>query len=321
MAVNRQMGKRKGFADYIIERRLKEGDLDREPLMVIDRLGRELGLWRTLQKELEEMYSAEGRPGYPPLALFKCLLIELLYGISDIELERHLRWNFLFLKFVGLSLNDPVPDHSTLSVFRKRLAEKKPKLLDSAFGFVKAQLAKRGLALRKGVIVDATIVPASKDSSGAEEGRKGTGYKLHLAADEETLLAVRVELSSARPHDVNFILELVPPGAKRVLADKAYDSEEVRETLRKLGIKPNIMRRETPNLPNISKFWNRVWGRARLKIEAVFAILKNNLGLGWCRWKREGGFETQALLAVILWNLLRGYRLLRGRASPKGSLA
>jgi len=321
MAINREMGKRVGFADYILQRRLKEEDLEREPLFVIERLGRETGLWKTLEKELEELYSEEGRPGYPPLTLLKCLLVELLYDLSDEEMERHLRYNFLFLKFVGLSLEDPVPDHSTLSVFRKRLSEGKPGLLSSAFEFIRDKLLKRGLILKKGVIVDASVIPAPKGSSGAEEGRKGTGYKLHLAVDEDTLLAVGVELSSARPHDVNFILDLVPPGAKRVLADKAYDSQAVREALKQRGARPNIMRRETPNLPNILKHWNRVWGRRRLRIEAVFGVLKNNLGLKAGRWRREGGLQTQALRSLILWNFLRRWRLTRGQPLLKGSPA
>ena len=70
------------------------------------------------------------------------------------------------------SLEDPTPDHSTLSVFRKRLSEGKPGLLNSTFEFLKDKLLKKGLILKKGVIVDASVVPAPKGSAGAERGKR-----------------------------------------------------------------------------------------------------------------------------------------------------
>ena len=90
----------------------------------LDRLV-ELVKWYRFEKLLSGLRDeGPGRPGYLPLAMFKALLLQSLYGLSDQELEAALFDRLSFRRFVGLSLEDEVPDHTTLCRFRNRLIER-----------------------------------------------------------------------------------------------------------------------------------------------------------------------------------------------------
>jgi IS5 family transposase len=124
-----------------------------------DRLQRLSGLvdWGALDRELDEVYaSRRGRPGYPPLCLFKCLLLQQWYRLSDPELEEALADRLSFRRFTGLSLSDPVPDHSTISRFRAVLAERG--LGEELFSALRRQLNAQGFLVKAGTMIDATVV-------------------------------------------------------------------------------------------------------------------------------------------------------------------
>src|SRR6516225_9428124 len=98
--------------------------------------------------------SGPGRPGYPVLVLFKALLLQSLYGLSDRELEEALDDRLSFRRFVGLSLEEAVPDHTVLSRFRNRLVAEG--LLEKLFAELDRQLEKAGVVLKRGTMLDAT---------------------------------------------------------------------------------------------------------------------------------------------------------------------
>lgn len=77
-------------------------------------------------RALNVLYAAPAvRPGYPPVVLFRCLLLQQWYGLSDMALEAQLGCDLVFHRFSGLSLEDAVPDHSTLLRFRTALMNRK----------------------------------------------------------------------------------------------------------------------------------------------------------------------------------------------------
>ena len=110
---------RKDFFDGYVEQRLlpKEHellDIDKQ----ID--------FSFVEEEVKDLYCADnGRPCYPPEQMFRILFLEYYYNLSDVEVIKQLQVNILFRRFVGLSLEDPVPDDSSLSVFRDRLGEER----------------------------------------------------------------------------------------------------------------------------------------------------------------------------------------------------
>lgn len=103
--------------------------------------------------------SRPGRPGSPVLVLFKALLLQSLYGLSDRELEEALDDRLSFRRFVGLCLEDRVPDHMALNRFCNRLVAEG--LLEKLFAELDRQLEKAGLILKRGTMLDATLIEAA----------------------------------------------------------------------------------------------------------------------------------------------------------------
>ena len=299
MAINKEIGKRKSFGDIYLRTRVSED----EPLLKVEKAAESAGLWRAVEREL-----------FPPLVLFKCLILEIMYGLSDREAERVLRRDMLFMRFVGLGMDDPVPDHSTLSRFRERL--KGTGLVEGAMRYLERTFEEKGLVVKKGVIVDASIVPAQRrddpEARWVKRGKKSRfGFKANLAVDKDTMMVRRVEASPADVHDSLFFEAVLPLDVDEVLADKAYDDDGRRRRLRGMGIRPNIMKRARRNNPlsQAEKALNKEWGRRRARVETVFGCLKNMFGLSRARWKGLARCRLQTLLACLAWNLFHAAKL------------
>ena len=111
-----------------------------------------------IEKETKDLYAkAVGRNSYPPEVMFKILFLEFYYNLSDVEVARQLKFNVLFRYFVELKAKEPIPDDTSLVVFRKRLGEEKfEKIFDK---FVK-QCEEKGLLKGKLKAIDATHIIA-----------------------------------------------------------------------------------------------------------------------------------------------------------------
>jgi len=118
--------------------------------------------WQPIEAILEKRYrwtkSATGNPAYPPLKLFKALLVQRWEKLTDPQMEFALRDRFSLMRFVGFGVGDDTPDHSTLCRFRKRLSE--IGIYQELFEEINRQMLERGLMVkeRKEVVVDATVV-------------------------------------------------------------------------------------------------------------------------------------------------------------------
>jgi len=147
-----------GFADYFIEQRKQSNTF-------LDRIGQFID-WKNVEKLLRKKYkktmSADGRPAYPPLPMFKLLLLQRWYGLSDPGLEEALNDRISFIRFSGFSLSSPLPDHSTICRFRNNLLELN--LYEKLFEEILNQLKTKGLFIKEsnGAIVDATIIESSR---------------------------------------------------------------------------------------------------------------------------------------------------------------
>jgi transposase len=109
----------------------------------------ELVDWGAIEALLSGLRSGSmGAPAYPSLALFKALLLQQWYGLSDPGLEEALADRLSFRRFLGLSLSEPVPDHSTLWRFREQLA--KSGLAERAFALITTQIEKSGFVVKRG---------------------------------------------------------------------------------------------------------------------------------------------------------------------------
>ena len=262
-----------------------------------------------------------GRPPYAPLVMVRVLLLQQWYGLSDIEVCEALADRLSFRRFCGLALDEPTPDDTTLCRFRAALGENG--LAQPIMAEVNRQLEARGLVLKRGTIVDATLIAAAvapptpregqvtaRDPEAAMAARRGHavyGYKAHVAADEGTGLVRDVIVTSADIHDTLAFAALVQGDEAAAYADRAYDSAANRQVLAQAGISNRIMHRARRGRP--LRAWQRWHNRAlapiRGGIERVFGTWKRSWGLRRMRYRGLARNQTHLHLVAAAWNLLR----------------
>ncbi len=141
-----------GFADMMVKRKTK-------PNNFLDKI-QSLVKWNEIERLLSPLHSAvEGAPSYPPLCMFKMLLLQQWYALSDPDTEEAVNDRLSFRRFCGFSLSESIPDYSTLCRFRNELSEHG--LGEALFESFNVQLDSLGLVLREGTLIDATVVEAN----------------------------------------------------------------------------------------------------------------------------------------------------------------
>lgn len=304
-----------------------------------DRLGKLSAVvkWYRFEKVLRPLDkdSDTGRPAYRPLLMFKALLLQRLYGLSDAELEEALYDRLSFRRFCGLGLDEAVPDHTTLCRFRNRLVE--AGVLEKLFIELDRQLDAAGLILRRGTMLDATVIeteaarpPRDSDGSGPEgpdgaeirrprdpdaaftrrKGRQGSsyGYKAHVGVDEGSGIIRRIITTPANINDTVPADALICGDEGRVLADSAYHTHDRERWLKQRGIGCGLMRRPNkhhPRLKPAARRFNRMIARHRAAVETTFATLKRRMRLDAIRYLGLAKATGQVLMAAIAFNMRR----------------
>lgn len=265
--------------------------------------------------------SGMGPSGYDPLVLFKSLILSNLYGLSDPMLEEMLYDRLSFRRFCGLSVSARIPDETTICRFRNALSGQADQLFDS----VMTGLAKKGITLKTGVIIDATVIQsAAKDPCGGtvsttdpqagwtkKGGRYHHGYKAHVSCDTQGLIK-DVRVTGAEVHDSNIMGQLLDGSETEVHADKAYGSEKNRNFLKERGIKDCLMYKKTAKKgkqPDWQIQLNKVWSRTRNGVERIFAHWKGPMGLKRCRYIGEKKFQNHMELLALTYNLMRATKM------------
>ncbi len=294
-----------------------------------DRLERIDGLfkWYRFEKLLKPIRSKIGRKGYPSLSMFKALLLQQWYGLSDPGLEEALLDRLSFRLFCGFSLEDATPDETTFVRFRAALAERG--IAEKLFGEVGRQLDGHGLVLKTGTLIDASLIEASvarpSGVSGAGSAldpdadwtRRGGlsffGYKAHVAVDEGSGLIRDTTMTSAKINDTEPADDLVQGDEKAVYADKAYDSKARRQRLKAAGIKDRIMHRANkhhPQLPHWKQVRNKLIMPIRSAVERSFGVLKRSYGYRRVRYRGLAKNTSHLYLLCIALNLRRAEKLM-----------
>ena len=299
-----------GLADSIVRRRGKKSEW-------LDRLDTVLD-WPALETIVAGIYaSREGGLAYPLLTYVKLLLLQQWYGLSDEGLEAAVDDRLSFRRFAGIPLAESVPDHSSIWRFREQLA--RHGLAEKLLAEVNRQLDARGLILRRGTLIDATILEAAVrppagdagEVSGHDpqagwtkkNGRSRFGYKAHAAVDEGSGLVREVVMTPADVHDSVMGDGLVQGDEDAVYADKAYDDAARRKRLRKQGIEPRIMyqaRRNRPLRPWQVAF-NKAVAPIRAGVERLFATMKRAYGYRRVRYLglARNDVQLQTMCAAI----------------------
>lgn len=261
-----------------------------------------------------------GRGAWPVLVMFKALLLGAFYGLSERELEEALLDRLSFRRFAGLSLEEAVPDHSSLNRFRNLLVGQG--LFDKLFGELDKQLEGAGVVLKRGTMLDATVIEAvaarpsngrpSSDPDAAftkKQGKAGSsfGYKAHVGVDQGSGLIRAVITTPANVNDTTPADGLIRGDERVVWGDGAYHTHARQARLKAAGIKPRLIRRANKHhaLSPRQLHYNRLIAPHRAAVETTFATLKNRMGLTVIRYRGLLKAAAQVTLCAIAFNLRR----------------
>lgn len=284
--------------------------------------------WERIEHLVSKVHAApDGRKAYPPLVMVKVLLVQQWYQLSDPRVQEALSDSLSLRAFVGLGMQDGTPDHSTVSRFRKALTDNKLNdkgLSQVLFDEITDQLDRQGLIVRKGTLLDATLIeaqakkpamsagpgasgPSDKDANWTKKnGKSYYGYKAHIAVDEGSGIIRRAIMTPAKIYESQIADQLICGDEKAVYADKAYELKQRRARLKSMGIKDRIMHRSHKHqerLPHWQERRNRLISPVRAAVERVFGTLKRSYNYRKVRYFSLAANTTQLLLTAIAYNL------------------
>ena len=245
--------------------------------------------WSRIERLLADVYSSpRGNKAWPPIMMFRALLLQSWYKLSDEGLEKQWARDLLFRRFTGLDISEPVPDHTTIWRFRQKLD--KDNLMSSLLSVLNNQLSEQGLYIKAGEvsIIDARVIEAKNSrsnkgkngnstqapeaawnvKSGSDGKRKGTyGYKTHINVDEDGFIKA-MESSAGNSHDSNHFTSLLSGTESAVYVDSAYVSNKHSEYLKDKGIHERVVKRAYRNksLTKKDKDFNRLHAGVRFTV-------------------------------------------------------
>jgi IS5 family transposase len=275
-----------------------------------------------------EPYYYKGERGNKPYELELMLRIHLLqnlYDLSDMGAMGEVIDSRAFSEFCGVESSNQVPDGDTIGRFRALLVEHD--LQEKLFAQVVSLLEAKGMILKKGTIVDSTIIAAPSSTKNREKKRdpeacqtkKGNtwhfGYKAHIGVDKESGLVHHVETTAANVHDVTVVPKLLSGEEESVHGDSGYLGAEKREdaiTRNKKGkkIRYKINRRPSQSKQKSARCQGQIRRRerekssVRAKVEHVFWVVK---GLFAYRKTRYKGRRKQAAKLHMVFALANLY--------------
>jgi len=270
-----------------------------------------------------------GRPTIPVEFSLKCLFLQYLYNLSDPALEDALIDRLSFQRFLGISFDRDIPDFSTIWRFRERLTN--TGLYDRLFEAVVADLDAEGMVLRRGTLVDATIVHAARKQRRSEpdEGtpaapreesqhdhdatvtKKGKtfyyGYKGHIGVDQGSDIIRTKRFTTASVHDSTEFSNLVSGDERSVFSDKAYANDETKREFRAKGIFNGVLDKGRRNRPlsRKQKKDNAQKSSVRSAVERPFAHFKRLYGYVRTRYVTLRRNDLQFTFLCMIHNFRR----------------
>ena len=288
--------------------------------------------WPTIAVELADIHTKKrGEKAYPPIVMFKALLLQVWYNLSDPALEKQLARDLLFRRFVGLSLDQSIPDHSSLWRFRNLLSEQGR--FDRLLNQLNTQLAEAGLLIRSGQIsiIDASVITANHNrpnktaegkptqdpeaaynvKAGSDGKRKTTyGFKAHINVEEDGFIN-KVSYTAGNVHDSQCLASLLTGKEHAVYADSAYASQAHDTLLQTQHVRNCILKRAYRNTPlsKTAKQTNRLHSGTRSIVERVFGVLKLHYGMGRARYLGLARNHARFMLMAFAYNLKRAFAI------------
>ena len=279
--------------------------------------------WARLVERLRPLYP-KGERGRPPIGLERMLrlyFVQQWYGLADEALEDALYDSQALRGFVGLELNrDAVPDATTVLHFRHWL--EKHELTRALFDEVGAMLVARGLLMRQGTIVDATIIAAPPSTKNKQKARdpemhqtkKGNqwyfGMKAHIGVDVASGVVHTVTGTAANVADIHQTAALLHGEEEAVFADAGYTGADKRPELAgrdvswNIAIKRGIIKALPKSLREVAEPVERALSQVRAWVEHPFHIVKNRFRHKKLRYRGLAKNTAQLRTLFALANLV-----------------
>lgn len=305
------MSKVRGLFDE--QERLEKLSRKQDPL---ERLSAHID-FEFFRKPLEEFLNKDidrtkgGRPAYDYVLMFKILILQRYYNVSDDAIEYAILDRLSFMRFLGLGINDPVPDAKTIWLFRDRLTT--GNMVAQLFTHLDKLLDKDGITVHQGKLVDASILEVPIQRNSREEnkelkegnvpaewednklrqkdtdakwvkhnGKSYFGYKNHVKADSKTKLITAYKVTAANVHDSEVMEELLSKqedAHQPLYADSAYRSEAIEQVCIQKEITSRIHEKGYRNNPLTKgqQKSNRRKSKWRARVEHIFGFMTNSM--------------------------------------------
>ena len=295
--------------------------------------------WAELAARIEPFYPKGTGRGRPPIGLARMLrmyVVQQCLGLSDEGIEDAVYDSQAIRGFIGIDLaRESAPDATTLLKFRRLLETHG--LTQAIFEAINAHLAAKGLLLREGTVVDATIISApssTKNDSGARDPemhqtKKGKnwffGMKAHIGVERDSGLVHAVVGTAANVSDVTVGNALLHGEETDVFADAGYQGAGKRDDATAanwhVAMKPSVRKKwkKQPRIGKLLDYVERVKAAVRAKVEHPFHIIKNRFGLKKVRYRGLTKNTAQLFTLFGLANLLIAKRQLfdlQARGAP-----
>jgi IS5 family transposase len=275
--------------------------------------------WKELLQIIKKYYpvAGNGRQPMPMERMLRIYFMQQWYGLSDPAMEDSLYDIESMRRFADINLEiDEVPDETTILNFRHLL--EKHNLTKQIFEKTKQYLSEKGLLLREGTIVDATIINAPSSTKNQDKTRdkemrstkKGNQYyfgmKAHVGTDTGKGLAHDVVVTDAAVHDSQVMDELVHGEEQTIYGDKAYSSEAKKKEYEARGVKwcVNLRGNRWHQLTDEEVECNHKRSQVRAKVEHAFLVVKHLWRYTKVRYK---GLHKNAVQVYSLFALANIY--------------
>ena len=276
--------------------------------------------WKALLKVIEPFYpvAGRGRRPYPMESMLRVHLMQNWFALSDPAMEEALYEIASLRGFAVLKLSEPIPDETTILNFRHMLEEYD--LAEDILKQVNAHLVRKGLLLKRGSIVDATIIAAPSSTKNAEgkrdpdmhQTKKGEqwyfGMKAHIGVDADSGLVHTVTTTAANEADVEQVADLLHGKEEQVWGDSGYrgaPSRVDREELQwHIAARPSDIAKmpEGRAKDRVKKQEHRK-ASVRAKVEHPFRVIKRQFGLVKVRFKGLAKNTAHVVTLFALSNL------------------
>lgn len=296
-------------------------DIDRKENRLSE-LGDQLGKlnkvidWEIFRPLLNKVFKktpkgAGGRPAFDYVMMFKILILQRFYNLSDDQTEYQINDRISFMRFLGLGLSDKVPDAKTIWNFRNALAEQQ--MGERLFKLFEQELERANMISHKGSIVDATFAEVPKQHNSPDEkkdlkegkipeewekpenkhkaAQKDTeakytrkrdeyhyGYKNHVKGDAESKLITEFVVTPANVPDYQVINRLLDENDQELWADSGYCLKPVFDSIPS-KIKTHILEKNTKCHPlsEEQRKTNTEKSKVRVRVEHIFGFMKNSM--------------------------------------------